>query len=134
MSINITATGFLGTDPVFYNAKSEEGSDFTSFRMANTNRFYSKKTESWQDGSTTWFTVKAFNGLAKGIYKSLKISDSVVVSGTLVSEEWENDEGQKMSALVINAKQVGHDISREKNDIAGSSESKKESKLVKSSK
>jgi single-strand DNA-binding protein len=109
--IKITTKGLVGTEPKFYPAKNENSSDFCSFRLANTQRYFDKKEGQWVDGETIWFTVKAFRGLARNIASSINKADPILVSGSLKNETYDV-EGETKSSLTIEADMVGHDMSR----------------------
>lgn len=105
----IVLTGNVGTLPSRY--AQESGTPCVSFRMASTGGYWNRATSQWQEFPTTWVRVKAFWTLATNILQSLHVGDPIVVSGTLISEEWEKD-GAKHTGLVILAETVGHDLNR----------------------
>jgi len=105
----VTVAGWVGTQPKHF--VSESGTDFTSFRLASTKRYFDRAEERWVDGPTTWFTVKTWRGIAVNVAESLRRSDPVVVHGTLTSEEWTSPEGPR-SSFVIEADALGPDLSR----------------------
>ena len=65
----------------------------------------------WKRKSTTWLTVKAFRTLAVNALACLHKGDPVMVTGSLVTEEWISD-GQQHSSLVLVADGIGHDLAR----------------------
>lgn len=71
--------------------------------------YYDAKTKAWREFPTTWMTVKAFKTLANNVLQSLHKGDPVLVTGSLSTEEW-TKEGQKRSALVLEADGIGHDM------------------------
>ena len=105
----VTVTGWVGTQPKHF--VSESGTDFTNFRLASTKRYYSRADDTWVDGPTTWFTVKAWRAMAVNIAESLRRSDPVVVHGTLTSETWDSPDGPR-TTFVIEADAVGPDLAR----------------------
>ncbi|WP_066463771.1 single-stranded DNA-binding protein [Sanguibacter suarezii] len=105
----VTVTGWVGTHPKHF--VSESGTDFTSFRLASTKRYYNRAEEAWVDGLTTWFTVKAWRSMAINVAESLRRSDPVVVHGTLTSETWDSPDGPR-TTFVIEADAVGPDLAR----------------------
>ena len=105
----VTVTGWVGTQPKHF--VSESGTNFTSFRLASTKRFYNRADDAWVDGLTTWFTVKAWRSMAINIAESLRKSDPVLVHGTLTSETWESPDGPR-TTIVIEADAVGPDLAR----------------------
>ena len=105
----VTVTGWVGTQPKHF--VSESGTDFTSFRLASTKRYYNRAEEAWVDGLTTWFTVKAWRSMAINVAESLRRSDPVLVHGTLTSETWDSPDGPR-TTFVIEADAVGPDLAR----------------------
>lgn len=105
----VTVSGWVGTQPKHF--VSENGTDFTTFRLASTKRYYNRAEDRWVDGPTTWFTVKTWRGTALNVAESLRKSDPVVVHGSLSSDEWVSPEGPR-TTFVIEADALGPDLSR----------------------
>ncbi len=112
MSINeikTTVFGFMGTQPT---RLGQPGSTpVCSFRLGSTPAYYDAAAGVWKRKSTTWLTVKAFRTLAVNALACLHKGDPVMVSGSLVTEEWTSD-GQPHSSLVLVADGIGHDLAR----------------------
>ena len=106
--ISVTVMGTVGTD-IKYVA-GERGARAT-FRLASTTRFFSKSSQSWMDGSTTWLDVLCWRRLADNVASSLAKGDRVIVVGRLGVRTWEGDRGSRQS-VEINAIAVGHDLNR----------------------
>ena len=107
MNALTTIAGWVGKNPVLIETP---GGSHTTIRVAHTPR-YRNQLNVWVDGETQWFAVKAWNDLAVNACASLRRGDPVVVSGRVMLEEWDSDEGrQKM--LVLRASALGHDLSR----------------------
>ena len=105
----VTLQGWLGSDVTVRHAGE---SPVASFRLGCTPRRYSKKTESWVDGETQWYTVSAWRTLADHCAASLRRGDPVVVFGRLNAEVWTNKAGIEVSSLTVDATFVGHDLNR----------------------
>ena len=105
----IIITGNVGADPTRFGP--EGGTPACSFRLASTRSFWNRRTNAWQETTTTWITVKAFRTLALNVMQSLHKGDAVIVSGTLATEEWERD-GMTRTNLVIEASTAGHDLTK----------------------
>ena len=105
----VTVAGWVGTQPKHF--VSENGTDFTTFRLASTKRYYNRAEDRWVDGPTTWFTVKTWRTTALNVAESLRKSDPVVVHGSLSSDEWTSPEGPR-TTFVIEADSLGPDLSR----------------------
>lgn len=107
MNAMTTIAGWVGKNPVLIETP---GGSHTTIRVAHTPR-YRNQLNVWVDGETQWFAVKAWNDLAVNACASLRRGDPVIVSGRVLLEEWDSDEGrQKM--LVLRASALGHDLSR----------------------
>lgn len=105
----VTVAGWVGTQPKHF--VSENGTDFTTFRLASTKRYYNRAEDRWVDGPTTWFTVKTWRTTALNVAESLRKSDPVVVHGSLSSDEWTSPDGPR-TTFVIEADALGPDLSR----------------------
>jgi single-strand DNA-binding protein len=110
--MKITAIGFLGTDPSFYEKKSEDGSDFATFRLAHADRYYNIKDNTWKDVEPIWFTVECFGELARNASARLKKGSSIIVYGNLSAGSWETESGEVRNNLTIKAKSIGIDLNR----------------------
>ncbi|WP_163200228.1 MULTISPECIES: single-stranded DNA-binding protein [Bifidobacterium] len=105
----IVITGNVGKEPVRLGAQG--GTPMCTFRLASTRSFWNRRTGQWQEGNTTWITVKAFRSLAMNIMQSVKKGDPVIVVGDLITDVWERD-GAQRSSMAIEASHVGHDLNR----------------------
>ena len=69
------------------------------------NRFYvNRNGEPVQQ--TDFFTVNVWRDLAENVAESLKTGARVLVTGRLQSRSWESEDGQKHSAVEIEAEEV----------------------------
>lgn len=107
-TLDLTLVGWIGTEVRHYPG-TETSTEFTSFRMASTRRWFDRGAGAWRDGRTEWFTVKLWRQAAANAARSLRKGDPVVVHGRLSTEEWISPEGPRTS-LVIEANAVGHDL------------------------
>jgi single-strand DNA-binding protein len=105
----VTLQGWLGSDVTVRQAGE---ATVASFRLGCTPRRYSKRTESWVDGETQWYSVNAWRTLADHCAGSLRRGDPVVVFGRLNAEVWTNKAGIEVSSLTVDATFVGHDLNR----------------------
>ncbi|WP_078660836.1 single-stranded DNA-binding protein [Streptomyces sp. NRRL B-24484] len=92
-------------------AQTPAGVPVANFRMATTERRFDRGTGDWVDGETTWVTVVAWRWLATNLVSSVNKGDPVVVSGRLRVREW-GEEDRRRTAVEIDARSVGHDLSR----------------------
>jgi single-strand DNA-binding protein len=105
----ITVRGWLGADVVLREAG---GVPVASFRLACTPRKFNRRTESWSDGETQWYSVSCWRGLAENCAKSLRRGDPVVVHGRLELRPYVNSNDVEVVSFEIDAVHVGHDLSR----------------------
>jgi single-strand DNA-binding protein len=105
--LTVTLVGWVGTEPKHYTGAST--TPFTSFRMANTRRYFDRVQNVWADGRTEWFTVKVWRQSALNVASSLRKGDPVLVHGRLSTEQWESPEGPRTS-LVLEALAIGPDL------------------------
>ena len=104
----ITITGWVGSNPTLYTGQNTR--PYSLFRMGNTRRYFDAKSGEWRDGTTTWWTVKAWNDRARNIAASLRKGDPVVVFGRPRAEVWESEEGPR-ATQILEALAVGPDLS-----------------------
>ena len=76
----ITVRGWLGGDVDLRRAGDVP---VASFRLACTPRRFNRRTETWSDGPTQWYTVTCWRSLADNVARSLRRGDPVVVQGRL---------------------------------------------------
>ncbi|TDX78743.1 single-strand DNA-binding protein [Rathayibacter sp. PhB151] len=107
MTDTLTVIGVIGTEPRSVDTAS--GTAMTTFRLASAQRRYDRSTQRWVDGSTNWYTVNAFNGLAGNALASLARGDRVLVTGHLSVRSWESG-GKTGTDVSVIAEGLGHDL------------------------
>ena len=105
----ITVRGWLGGDVMLRRAGDVP---VASFRLACTPRRFNRRTETWSEGATQWYTVTCWRGLAENVASSLRRGDPVVVQGRLDLHTYVNSKDVEVESLEIDASAVGHDLSR----------------------
>jgi single-strand DNA-binding protein len=106
---HVTLSGWLGGDVALRDAA---GVPVATFRVASTPRRYVRKTDTWEDGDTQWYTVNAWRALAENCDRSLRRGDPVVVHGKLSAQVWTNKAGLEVTTFEVEAAFVGHDLNR----------------------
>ncbi|WP_448061228.1 single-stranded DNA-binding protein [Cellulomonas hominis] len=106
----VTLVGWLGSDPKFYGG-SDGQTPFATFRIASTRRVFDREQGTWNDGRTTWFTVKTWRDIARNVSESLRKGDPVLAHGRLSTDEWVGPDGVQRSTVVLEAVAVGPDLS-----------------------
>ena len=105
----ITIRGWLGADVTLREAGEVP---VASFRLACTPRRFNRRTETWSEGLTQWYTVTAWRALAENCAASLRRGDPVVVHGRLDTRTYVNANDVEVLSFEIDAVHVGHDLSR----------------------
>ena len=105
----VTLAGWLGGD---VSLREASGVPVASFRVASTPRRYQRRTDTWEDGDTQWFSVNAWRSLAENCDASLRRGDPVVVHGKLSAHVWTNKAGLEVTTFEVEAAFVGHDLNR----------------------
>jgi single-strand DNA-binding protein len=80
------------------------GSKVADFRLAVNERF--KDKEGNQKDQATFVTVETWGRRAETCHKHLSKGRSILIEGRLKMNEWENDQGEKRSRLLITAEKV----------------------------
>ena len=105
----VTLAGWLGGEVTVRQAGD---SIVANFRVATTPRRYQRKSDTWVDGDTQWYSVCAWRGLAENCQRSLRRGDPVVVHGKLKAQVWTNSAGIEVTSFEVEASFVGHDLNR----------------------
>ena len=95
---DITVTGLVATTPRYI--LTADDLPCLSFRLA---------TGETDGGVINWYTVTAFNQLAKNLRDSIDKGHRVIVSVELNIRDWDNGERTGTSVEII-SKLVGHDL------------------------
>lgn len=105
----VTLHGWLGND---VQVRQAGGAQVATFRLGCTPRRYQRRTDSWVDGPTQWYSVDAWRTLGDHCRDSLRRGDPVVVHGRLEVQRWVNSAQVEVTSLVVEATSVGHDLNR----------------------
>lgn len=83
---DIQFTGRLASDPEIRITNS--GHPIANFRVAVNRRIKDAETGEWRDAPATWWDVSAARELAANIEASLHSGDPVMVTGSVITDEW----------------------------------------------
>ncbi|QDP95844.1 single-stranded DNA-binding protein [Microlunatus elymi] len=108
MDATLTINGNVGS-AVDFGRTPQTGVARATFRLACTPRIY--RNGNWVDDYTTWITVTCWRQLAEHVASSLNKGDPVIVTGRLRTQVWDDDGGHHQR-MVLEATQVGHDLTR----------------------
>jgi single-strand DNA-binding protein len=106
----VTMTGNVTDEPRL--RVTAGGQKVTSFGMAFTERRLDQTTGVWHDGETMFARVSCWRAMAENVVDSIAKGQPVVVHGRLRLRSWDDAKGERHTELDINAKAVGHDLSR----------------------
>ena len=106
---HVTVVGNLAT--AVDRQRLADGRTVANFRVASTERRYDKATDGWVDGESLFLDVRCWRALADNADASLVKGDRVVVTGRLFTRSYEH-EGQRRSAMTLDAQTVAADLSR----------------------
>jgi single-strand DNA-binding protein len=99
----VTLTGNLTDDPEL--RFTPNGVAVANFRLAVDQRVWD--TDGWKDGESSYFRVNVWRDQAEHVSRSLQKGARCVVVGRLKSRSWETPEGQRRSAVEVDAEEVG---------------------------
>lgn len=104
----ISLQGWVGSD---VELRETTAGAVATFRLACTPRYY--RNNEWHDGPTSWFTVKAWRGLARNVHESIGKGDPVFVQGRMRVEQWTpQGEDRSRTVATVEASIAGHDLNR----------------------
>lgn len=103
----ITITGNIITEPTL-RAVAETH----VFRMRVASSRAVRDGDDWKNLDKLYISVECWGKLAQNCKVSLFKGLSVIVTGTLVTHEWEDADGNQQSRIVLRANHVGIDLVR----------------------
>jgi single-strand DNA-binding protein len=99
----VTLTGNLTDDPEL--RFTPNGVAVANFRLAVDQRVWD--VDGWKDGESSYFRVNVWRNQAEHVSRTLQKGARCVVVGRLKSRSWETPEGQRRSAVEVDAEEVG---------------------------
>jgi len=78
--------------------------------VGSTPRKLNRETGEWQDGETSYYSVKCWRKLAENVHGSLRKGDMVIVRGKVFTRSWLDDQQRVRMEVEIEADSVGHDL------------------------
>lgn len=104
--IQVTISGRAGADPVL--VVSEGKRDYARFPLATNSR--RRNAGNWEDGPTQWYEVKTWGSLARNVAASIHKGTPIIVSGDLLIEEYQAENGPLVRRPVIHAESIGPNL------------------------
>jgi single-strand DNA-binding protein len=87
------------------------GKQLAEFRVAASRSKRNERGE-WVDDKELFIKVTVWDQLAENVAESLNKGDSVLVTGYLYQDSWEDAQGQRRTAVRIEGKNVGASLMR----------------------
>lgn len=106
----ITLRGYVTAEPKFWQ-NSPTSSPVAEIRVGSTPRRLNRATGEWQDGDTSYFTVKCWRRLAVNVASCLRKGDMVIIRGKVITRTWLDDQQRRRMQMQVEADSVGHDLS-----------------------
>ena len=100
----VILVGNLTDDPEL--RYTPNGAAVCKFRIA-VNRRIQDGAGQWKDGEASYFSVNCWRGLAENAAETLTRGTRVLVAGRLNFRSWENQDGDKRTAIEVEADEVG---------------------------
>lgn len=99
MNPKVTLVGRIGTQP------EKVGSNGMRFRVVTADRSKNEQTGQWEEKNTSWWTIKAWRGLAEQA-KVLQKGQEVIIIGTIAEENWTDNSGNARTSYEITADSI----------------------------
>jgi single-strand DNA-binding protein len=106
----ITLRGFVTAEPKLWQPTPTH-TPVTEIRVGSTPRRLNRATGEWEDGATSYYTVKCWRRLAVNVKSSLRKGDMVIIKGKFVTRTWVDDQQRTRMRMHVEADSVGHDLS-----------------------
>jgi len=110
----VTLIGRLGADP-------EPVGSGLRLRIATSEGKLNPATNKWEDGPTSWWTVKAWKSVAEQCKDVLKKGQEIVVYGQMYEETWKAKDGSTKSSYEVTARSIGVSSYSLSRDLVGAS-------------
>ena len=105
----ITVRGYVTAEPKMWQ-RTPEQAPVATIRVGSTPRKLNRETGEWQDGETSYYSVKCWRKLAENVHGSLRKGDMVIVRGKVSIRSWLDDQQRVRMEVEIEADSVGHDL------------------------
>jgi single-strand DNA-binding protein len=105
----IILRGFVTAEPKFWQ-KSPTHTPVAEIRLGHTPRRLNRATGEWEDGETSYYSVKCWRRLAVNVKGSLRKGDMILVRGKVVMRSWVDDQQRNRVQMQVEADSVGHDL------------------------
>jgi single-strand DNA-binding protein len=96
-------------EPKFWQTAPTQ-TPLAEIRLGHTPRRLNRATGEWEDGETSYYSVKCWRRLAVNVKGSLRKGDMIIVRGKVVMRTWVDDQQRNRVQMVVEADSVGHDL------------------------
>ncbi len=107
---HVTLAGNVASDPYFQTVG--QGIPKLSMRVVWTTRRRDSATGEWVDGNTSGVNVTCWRKLAENLSMCLHKGDPVLLTGRLEVRSFEGKDGQRKTAVDVDASTLGYDLTR----------------------
>ena len=105
---SITVVGNVTRDPEL-KFLNNSGQAAVRLSIAVSRRWMNKQTNDWEE-RVSYFEVQAYGQLAENVANSVTRGARVLVTGRLEQRSWDTPEGEKRSAIEINADEIASSL------------------------
>ncbi|HEX4087477.1 MAG TPA: single-stranded DNA-binding protein [Trebonia sp.] len=105
----IILRGFVTAEPKFWQSSPTQ-TPLAEIRMGHTARRLNRATGEWEDGETSYYSIKCWRRLAVNVKGSLRKGDMILVRGKVVMRSWVDDQQRNRVQMQVEADSVGHDL------------------------
>jgi single-strand DNA-binding protein len=105
----ISLRGFVTAEPRFWQSSPTQ-TPLAEIRMGHTPRRLNQATGEWEDGETSYYTIKCWRRLAVNVKGCLRKGDMILVRGKVVMRTWVDDQQRNRTQMQVEADAVGHDL------------------------
>ena len=105
----ITLRGFVTAEPKLWQPTPTH-TPVTEIRVGSTPRRLNRATGEWEDGETSYYTIKCWRRLAVNVKGCLRKGDMILVRGKVVMRTWVDDQQRNRVQMQVEADAVGHDL------------------------
>jgi single-strand DNA-binding protein len=105
----IILRGFVTAEPKFWQTAPTH-TPAAEIRLGHTPRRLNRATGEWEDGTTSYYTIKCWRRLAVNVKGSLRKGDMILVRGKVVMRTWVDDQQRNRTQMQVEADSVGHDL------------------------
>jgi single-strand DNA-binding protein len=107
-ALQVSGVCRIGADPELRFTPS--GAAVCSIRAIFQDRYQDRQTGEWKDGDAVWVSLVGWRQLGENMAESFKKGDDAMVTGTLVTREYETRDGGKGYAVEVKVREIGPSI------------------------